>query len=314
MRIKYGVNIEGRNRALDQVRFEAVEKGYLTGDMLAKLDDEKGYYNPALKEQILARYESEILNKRIVPEHPSEAYIKTQALLKRNRAYLEKQVYAQDIAKSLRQSAAVEQKHEADQFLIKDHIAQVTEKKDAEFAKTKKTLKEKLLGYLSDIPLIQRKDSRPAFAKQLRNIQTTHAEAIQDVHEGNAAVSERRQETHANMQQEILREIESRMWQLSDARADFDAQKSIDVPTDAEKQQARSEEIEAVEQAINALLLSYKVEGYDEGATHRAMAELETKIQKHIATIPYVDEKGEPRAEEIQAFKAQHSVVASTAV
>ncbi len=304
MESRYGAHIEERNRFLDSLRSTAVEKGELSKEMIETAAQQFGYTSPSLVNEIYDRYDREIRNRALAPEDPSEAYKKYTALERRNRAYLEKIIYAQDVATSLREQKKIEDEQNALNHRITVETNSAIEKKEDAFIEKEKQLKAKLRQSISEIPLLDRMQWRPHFADQLRTLRAEHAEDISDTVQGGKEI----REVYAEQTGEALYSAQHDTYlnaqNLSAAQNDFDAVKNIPAPTNEEIKEARIEIEDTISAAINALLLEYKVEGYDELSTKKRIVELEEKIAQLAKNIPYLNAGGEPNRETLQAFLA----------
>ncbi len=304
MQSRYGEHIDERNRFLDSLRSTAVEKGELSKEMIEAAATAFGYTSPSLVNEIYDRYEREIRNRRLEPEDPSDAYQKYTALQRRNRAYLEKIIYAQDVARGLRKQKMAEDKQGAFNHKVTTETNILVEKKQDAFADKEKALKVKLRESITQIPLLDRMQWRPHFADQLRTLRADHTEYVSSIardYEGLRDVGNAKTEVALkNIQSETL----SAAQKLGEAQNDFDGVKGIPAPTKEEIKEVHAEIEDAVSTAINALLLEYKVEGYDELSTKKRIVELEEKIAQLAKNIPYLNASGEPNRETLEAFLA----------
>lgn len=299
---RYGTDVEGRNRFLDVLRTRAVENHGLTKAMIEEVSASVGYSYPKLTDEIYSRYEQEIKNRNITPTESSDAYTKYTALERRSRDYIGKIVYATDVANTLREQKKYEDMQHTKNHYLNVEIGDTQEKEHASFLEKETALKNRIRESIKEIPLLDRMQWRPGFAGELRALRKEYSDTVEDRERGDESIREDMNRQFTEKKADISRDALSAAQKLGEYQNSVDSVKDIPVPTKQESGQVKQEIVDAVSDAINALILEYKVVGYDEVGTKKRALEIEQKIATLLKSTPYLNASGEPNRETLQEF------------
>lgn len=299
----YGHNIDARNRALDQIRFEGIEKKGLTEDMITAQFSKFGYKYDALVKKIISEYNN-IKSSAFVPEKPSESYQKTSAYLERQRLAVDKHWAIRNIKEALLEIKDIESKkhgrsHEADIFL-----GVVLQKEQDLLQEKESNIKQ----HFMDIPEQLRSELRQRYASELKRVRE---EALEEsnIHKKDYDSALDMYSQHSEKRiAELMATVERYKKELEEIKEREAVLAAYEPPTNDDQKAFFAERDEEVERKINKLILTFKVEGFDEFESRRKIKEIEDRVVQLSLSIPYL-ENGEPNRNTLDVFKKDKGLV-----
>ena len=244
-------------RALDQLRFEAVEKKTITPDMVDRAFKSVGFENPELKKEILSEY-GKMGFKESIPKNPSEAYKKREAVSNRFHQYIVKQSIVNEIAKNLRAQKKIEDKANFIQHELNVAEKDTVEYKNDQFKNKDSELKKRLVGFLSQIPFVNRAAYRKELAENIRSGRAVHAEDMQDVSKSYKDQRELWDYEGTKRIKNLSEDEDVNERKLKDTSDKYDALASIPVPTSDELKEVVLERKTAIEEHLNEFITKFK--------------------------------------------------------
>jgi hypothetical protein len=246
--------VELHNRVLDQIRFEAIKMGGLTEEMIDQQFALYNYHDSSLKKDLLSAFRHIQYKGESVPEHPSNGFTKASAALKRERAYTEKLIAAQDIAhtlKNIHTNEILENSAEHSMNVEKQDLQSYKEE-------SQQDKEQKIKDTYIDIPAQYQSDFRTQAADALRDSRKLFQDEKQTTESDIQKIKDWQKDTFQEMNQIEYDALERATDNLSEARSDFDQYKDTQEPTAEEWKSYSKEEQEAWAQKINTLVLSFK--------------------------------------------------------
>jgi len=301
--VKFGANIDLRNRVLDQIRFEAVERQNLGEQIIDEWFSKFGYSNGILKKEILNEYRNTISGYP-EPENPSEAYTKTETQIKREQFSIDKWFIVKEITKALREIHEIESRHNITKHNINVETEDFLQSKELGFQNKENNIKQEFMS----IPENDRKDWRDFYAKRLKEIRGQSKQAKDTLNEDRDEISKNYREQAEKRIHQLMLIVEQKKKDLEEVKEKEKLLGNKEKPTEEEMMAHSNELGEEYARRINKLILSFKVEDFNEFKTRQEIEDLESKINKLYQTIPYLTETGEPNKETLDSFKLQYGI------
>ena len=194
--------------------------------------------------------------------------------------------------------SALEHRIQVESDSLKEHKQEEHSKKEEETMK----------GIL-EIPLEHRGEVRQDFANRLRTVRGEAQEDLEKFDRDTEGVREYHRDLTGQRIQNALWDKERRDRELAAANKDLDGVSDIPKPTDEDRQESDAFNLALHKERANQAIKSFKAPvEFDERATEQEFDRLYAEIQKIISETPYLSASGEPKREEVWAFREKYGV------
>lgn len=301
--VKFGANINLRNRTLDQIRFEAVERDSLGEHIIDEWFSKFGYSNNTLKKEILSEYRNTV-SSYPEPENPSESFIKTESQIKREQLAIEKWFLVKEIAKALREIHEIESQHNMLKHDINVETQDMSQSRELGFQKKENAIKQEFMN----IPENVRREWRDYYAKRLKEIRVEHGQIQEKSNEDLNEINKHYQEKAEEKIHHLILTIEQKKKEIEEIKIKEKLLGNPEKPTEDDRRTHKNELVDESRRRINQLILGFKVENFDELKIREEIRDLENKLNNLHKSIPYLTETGEPNKETLDAFKIKNNI------
>lgn len=298
--VEFGERIDIRNRVLDQIRFEAVQKQNLNEQIIEEWFAKFNYNNSVLKEKLLSAYKKN--HKYPRPENPSDSYIRAEAQTELEHIAVDIWWAVRDIKKALQEIQSIEKQNHGIAHTIDVDTQDILRINQEKADSVELSIKEEYM----DISADKQAKWRQVYANRLKEFHQDVDKKEEQIMSDSSAVYEHNQKQAEETKQRLLSLIEQKKEEITKLKSRETVLKQQEKSSGEDIEQFKNEQQEEIRRQINETVLSFKVD-FDEFTVSQKIKELEGIMNNISKTTPYLD-NGEPDKPTLDSFKSEHNI------